>query len=86
MYEIRILDEAVRDLKRLDRPVGRRIVQRISWLAENLDSISKEQLAGNLSDLCKFRVGAYRVLYQVIEDESVLMIHHIGHRREVYRK
>jgi mRNA interferase RelE/StbE len=86
MYEIRILDEAVRDLKQLDKAVGRRIVQKISWLAENLDSISKEQLAGNLSDLCKFRVGAYRVLYQVIEDESVLMIHHIGHRREVYRK
>ena len=86
MYEIRILDEAVRDLKRLDKAVGRRIVQRISWLAENLDSIRKEQLAGDLSDLCKFRIGAYRVLYQVLEDESVLIIHHIGHRRKVYQK
>jgi len=82
MYEVRILNEAVHDLKRLDKPVGRRIVQRISWLAANLDNISKEQLSGNLSDLYKFRIGAYRVL----EYESVLMIHHIGHRREIYRK
>lgn len=86
MYEIRILDEAVRDLKRMDKSVGRRIVQKISWLAENLENISKEQLCGDLSDFYKFRVGAYRVLYQVLEDELVLLIHYIGHRREIYRK
>ena len=85
MYEIRILDEAVGDLKRLDKPIGRRIVQRLSWLAENLDSIQREQLAGNLSKFYKFRVGAYRVLYQVLEDEAILVIHQIGHRRDIYR-
>lgn len=86
MYEVRVLDDAVRDLKRLDKPVGRRIVRKISWLAENLENINNEQLSGNLSDFYKFRVGAYRVLYQVLEKESVLLIHHIGHRREIYRK
>ncbi|WP_446011577.1 type II toxin-antitoxin system RelE family toxin [Candidatus Electrothrix sp.] len=86
MYEVRVLDDAVRDLKRLDKPVGRRTVRKISWLAENLENINNEQLSGNLSDFYKFRVGAYRVLYQVLEKESVLLIHHIGHRREIYRK
>jgi mRNA interferase RelE/StbE len=85
MYEIRILDEAVRDLKRLDKPIGRRIVQRINWLVENLDNIQRERLTGDLSEFYKFRVGAYRVLYQVLEDEAVLVIHQIGHRREIYR-
>ena len=85
MYEIRILDEAVRDLKRLDKPIGRRIVQRINWLVENLDNIQRERLTGDLSEFYKFRVGAYRVLYQVLEDEGVLVIHQIGHRREIYR-
>jgi len=85
MYEIRILDEAVRDLKRLDKPIGRRIVQRLNWLAENLDNVQREQLTGNLSEFYKFRVGAYRVLYQVLEDESLIVIHQIGHRRDIYR-
>lgn len=80
MYEIRILDEAVHDLRRLDKPVGRRIVQRINWLAENLDNIRRERLTGDLSEFCRFRVGAYRVLYQVLEDEAILVIHQIGHR------
>ncbi len=85
MYEVRILDEAIRDLKRLDKPVARRIVPRINWLAENLDNIQRERLTGDLSEFYKFRVGAYRVLYQVLEDEIILVIHQIGHRREIYR-
>ncbi len=85
MYEIRILDEAIRDLRRLDKPIGRRIVQWINWLAENVDDIQRERLTGNLSEFYKLRVGAYRVLYEILEDESLLIIHQIGHRREVYR-
>lgn len=33
MYQIRILDTAARELARLDKAVGRRIVNRIRWLA-----------------------------------------------------
>ena len=85
MYEIRILDEAIHDLKRLDKPIARRVVQRINWLAENLDEVQRESLTGNLTEFYKFRVGAYRVLYQILEDEAILVIHQIGHRREIYR-
>ncbi len=85
MYEIRILDEAVRDLQQLDKTVSRRIVKRINWLAANLDSLHREILTGNFSEFYKFRVGDYRVLYQVLENERMLIIHQIGHRREIYR-
>lgn len=85
MYEIRILAEAVRDLQRLDKPLRQRIVQRINWLAENLGNIQRERLTGKLSAFYKFRVGSYRVLYQVLEDENILVIHQIDHRREIYR-
>jgi len=85
MYEIRILDAAVRDLQQLDTVVGQRIVKRINWLMINLDNINREHLVGDLSDFYKFRVGDYRILYQVLDDEHVLVIHQIGHRREIYR-
>ncbi len=85
MYEIRILDEAIHDLQRLDKAVGRRVVKRINWLATNLDNINRERLTGNLSEFYKFRVGDYRILYQVLEAEHILVIHQVGHRREIYR-
>ena len=31
MYRIRILEGAARELARLDKPIGRRIAQRINW-------------------------------------------------------
>jgi mRNA-degrading endonuclease RelE of RelBE toxin-antitoxin system len=39
VYRIRVLETAVRELARLDRPVGQRIVERIRWLAENQEAI-----------------------------------------------
>ena len=86
MYRIRILDAATRELARLDKPAGRRIVERINWLAANLDNIRLEALTGELSGLYKLRVGDYRILYEVLYDEQIIVIHTIGHRREVYRK
>ena len=53
MYRIRILDAATRELARVDKPVGRRIVERINWLVANLDDIQSEALTGDLSGLCK---------------------------------
>jgi mRNA interferase RelE/StbE len=86
VYRIRILEAPTRELARLDKPVGRRIVKRINWLAGNLDDIRPEPLTGALSGLYKFRVGDYRIIYEILHDEQVIVIHEIGHRGEIYRK
>lgn len=85
-YRIRILRAASQDLARLDKPIGRRIVERINWLAANLDAIRLEALTGDLAGLYKLRVGDYRVIYEVLWDEETMVIHAIGHRREIYRR
>lgn len=86
MYRIRILETATRELAHLDNSVGRRIVKRIRWLAENLDVIKPESLTGDLAGLYKLRVGDYRVAYEIVRDEETIVIHLIGHRSEIYRK
>jgi mRNA interferase RelE/StbE len=79
------LDAAARELARLDRPIGRRVVERVKWLAANLDDLSPDALTGDLAGFYKLRVGDYRVLYEILKDEQIIVIHKIGHRREVYR-
>jgi mRNA interferase RelE/StbE len=86
VYHIRILKAASRDLERLDRPIGRRIVQRINWLAANLEEIRLEALTGDFAGLYKLRIGDYRVIYEVLWDEETVVIHAVGHRREIYRR
>jgi mRNA interferase RelE/StbE len=86
MYSVRILDAAEKELARLDKPVGRRVVERINWLADNLEEVGTETLTASLAGLYKLRVGDYRVLYEVLHGERLIVIHAIGHRREIYRK
>lgn len=57
----------------------------MSWLAENLENIKLLKLKGDLSSFYKLRVGDYRVFYQVLEEEQVIIVHKIGHRSEIYR-
>lgn len=86
MYRVRILDAAARDLERLDRAAASRIVERIRWLAANLDTVGLEALSGELSGLYKLRTGDYRVIYEILHDDQTIVIHMVGHRREIYRK
>lgn len=86
MYTVRILKAASSELERLDETVGRRIVQRIRWLAENVEHIKLEALKGELAGLYKLREGDYRIIYEVLHQEKMIIIHSIGHRSEVYRK
>jgi len=86
MYQIRILDAAARDLARLDPAIGRRVVNRIRWLAGNLNDVKPEALTGDLAGFHKLRIGDHRVLYEILHSEQMIVIHLIGHRREIYRK
>lgn len=85
-YRIRVLDTATRELAKLDKPSGRRVVERIHWLAANLDDIKPEVLTGDLAGLYKLRAGDYRIVYEILHDEQTIVIHIVGHRREVYRR
>jgi mRNA interferase RelE/StbE len=35
--------------------------------------------------LYKFRIGDYRVVYEILYAEKMIVIHQIGHRSEIYR-
>ena len=86
MWRLRVLDGAARQLAELDRLVSRRIVSRLSWLESNVDKIRPVPLKGDLSKFYKFRVGDYRVVYQLLHDESLIIVHEVGHRSDIYRK
>jgi mRNA interferase RelE/StbE len=85
VYRIRLLDAAARELARLDKDPARRIVDRMRWLAENVETAKPEALGAKLSGLYKLRVGDYRVVYELLGREETIIVHKIGHRSEIYR-
>ena len=82
---VELTPTAESDLRRLDSVVARRIVAKMKWLAENVDTTRLETLTGNWRDVFKLRVGDYRVLYTRKAAEHRLVVHFVRHRREVYK-
>ena len=52
------------------------------WASPHLGSALK----GHLRGLRRLRVGDHRVLYEVRDDELIVLVVRIAHRREVYRR
>ena len=85
-YQIRLMPEAAKDLSRLDKPVAQRIVNKLKWLSQNFEDIIPEPPTGEFKTLYKLRIGSYRVLYTVNRDKHILIVHLIGHRRDIYQR
>ncbi len=86
MYQVRFIKDAVCDLEKLDQTVARRIARKINWLTENVEIMQPKNLRNNLAGLAKLREGDYRIIYEILDLEKTVVIHFIGHRREVYKR
>ena len=83
-YCVQILDSALRQLEELPKTQRDRIRQRIRELAANPRPQGSIKLKGE-DDLYRIRVGDYRVIYTIRDDELIVLVLRVGHRREVYR-
>lgn len=83
-YEITYAQSALKSLRKLDRGAAQRIVRVIDALAHEPRPHGCKQLKGGDGEM-RIRVGDYRVVYDVADDEVVILVLRIGHRREVYR-
>ena len=85
-YDVRYEKTAINSLKVIQKSIRQRIVNKIEWLSENVESINHTPLQANLSDFYKLRVGDYRVIYELDTQQKVIIIDLVGHRREIYKQ
>ena len=83
-FSIRIKKSAAGELKRLAKPDRIRIVAAIDRLAETPHLGAA--LKGDLRGLRRLRVGDHRVVYEVRDDELIVLVVRIAHRRDVCRR
>lgn len=82
-FSIRIKASAAKDLERVSKSDRLRIVDAIDRLAEH--PLVGSALKGDLRGLRRLRVGDYRVIYEVRNNDLVVLVVRIAHRRDVYR-
>lgn len=85
MYEARITPEAMRNVGRLPDKVKYAAMAAITGpVTENPRRLGK-RLGGEFEGLWSARRGEYRIIYAISEDDKMVVIHRIQHRRDVYR-
>lgn len=85
MWQLEFKQHALDDLKKLDAVTAQRVLSKSKWLSENIDELTPQPLSGALKGLFKLRIGDYRLFYSIDPQVSLITIHMIGHRREIYR-
>jgi mRNA interferase RelE/StbE len=82
-YRLLIKPSAAKELEGLPMKERRRVVTRMQGLSDQPRPPGCEKLPGH--DLFRVRQGKYRILYEVQDQDLVVTVFKIGHRRDVYR-
>lgn len=83
-YQVTLTPAAARQLRKFDPPVRRRVQAVLDLLADEPRPPAATQLVGGVGEW-RVRTGDYRIVYEVIDDQLVVLVLRIGHRREIYQ-
>ena len=84
-YRVLIKASAAKEIEAVDQKKDRqRIVATILALADEPRPVACEKLAGE-RDRYRVRVGRYRIVYSIADDELLVLVVRVAHRKDVYR-
>ena len=87
-WAVELVESADRELGKLDAQPRKRILKFLSERLAKLDnprSIGQALRGSDLGEFWKYRVGDYRLICRIEDDRLVVLVLHVGHRREIYR-
>jgi mRNA interferase RelE/StbE len=83
-YKVSIKRSAVKEIEAIPQKKERqRIISRIGQLANNPRPPDSKKLSGH--DKYRIRQGSYRIVYSIEDNELVVVVVTVGHRKDVYR-
>ena len=86
MYSVETTVRFDREFRKLDRYTQRMIK---AWIEKNLVSCEDPRIHGkgltaNRSGQWRYRIGDYRLIYEIQDEELIILALTVGHRRKVY--
>ena len=85
-YKVIFTDRAKKELKKMDKYISALI---IGWIEKNLEGCSNPRLygkglVGNKSGQWRYRIGDYRIICEINEEEIIILVLEVGHRKQIY--
>lgn len=87
-YKLVISDDVKKQLKKMDKYVALMLAKDMKKQLDNLSN--PRQIGKALTDqykgLWRYRIGNYRVICDIIDNELVTIALEVGHRKDIYKK
>lgn len=86
-WSVKFIPQAERELRKLDKPVRKRItgfLKEVSTLGD--PRLRGKALTGNWAGFWRWRVGDYRVVATLENNDLIILVVSIGHRSSVYKR
>ena len=84
LYEIVFARSARKELERIDNSIALRILNKIEALAINPRPVGCKKLVGQ-NTLWRIRIGDFRVVYSINDENRLIDIGVVRHRSKVYK-
>jgi mRNA interferase RelE/StbE len=86
IWKIEFDNRARKELRKLDKQTQERI---LNLLRENLATDEDprrtgKSLKGHMKGLWRYRVGDYRIISQIQDENILILVIRLGHRRDIY--
>lgn len=86
-YQVRLEKRAQKNLKKMD-PNNARII--MAWISKNLVDCEDpyaygKSLKGSLKEKWRYRIGDYRLICNIDDENVLILILEAGHRKEIYK-
>ena len=87
IYSIVTTEKFDKSFRKLDRQVQKMIKR---WICKNLKDcqnprIHGKPLSANFSGIWRYRIGDYRLLVEINDNQFLIIAIEIGHRKEIYK-
>ena len=85
-WKIEFDSDVEKDLRKLSHSAQQRIIKYLKEKiipVENPRTLGKP-LSGDLSGIWRYRVGDYRILAKIEDENFIILVVHVGHRKNVY--
>ena len=81
MFDVLYTDQALKQLKKLEKPVEERILKTLERIRIRPAHYVKKLVS---SPYFRLRVGDYRVILDIKNDEMIILVIEVGHRKSIY--
>ena len=86
-YKIQVTENFRKNLKKLDKQYIRLIN---NWIIKNLldienPTVKGKALTGNLKGIWRYRIGDYRLIVEIEDDQLKIIAFEFAHRSSVYK-